>query len=523
MFKKLTKRPLLLIFFLLLTVIVAAVVLAQFMAKDALSDYLDRKLPKHVQLQYENMEVNLIDGTIALQDIALDFYDHDSMVLNTTVRMDGMALKGLAYWDFLVNKEIYVRRLLLERPRLRHYPYRMQPKKETEPMGVVELLKAIEIGEFSVEEGTLTLLRETSDSVAFAVNDVNFSIDNIRTDPERITKKIPVTYEAYELNADSLYVNLGPFEKLNVTSLTWNQSYAKIAGLRLHSKYSKTELSRQLSVERDHIDLQIPEMKLDSIRFGFEKNTLYIHTGSGIIKKPDLEMYRDKLIADDTKNKKLYSRSLRELPIHIEVPKVEIANGRISYSEQVTTNASPGKLLFENLNATILNISNTYPEGDKTEIKARTKFMGDGDMTLDWSFDVNHDNDAFLAAGTVSNFNTERINPFLESNLRAKASGTIEQMYFTVSGNGVSASGDIKMKYDDFRFQVLKKDGSGVNRFLTAIGNLFVDSGSDTDAEGFRHGNIYAERDPTKSFFNYLWLNVQDGTISVLTGNGEKE
>ena len=66
-----------------------------------------------------------------------------------------------------------------------------------------------------------------------------------------------------------------------------------------------------------------------------------------------------------------------------------------------------------------------------------------------------------------------------------------------------------------------KKDN--VNKFLTTIGNLFVNDGSKTDEDGYRHGTINVNRNQTKSFFNYLWLNVQDGLISTLTGNGEKK
>lgn len=523
MSRKLNKKPLIRIFIVLLLMFTALVIIAQISAKSAVANFLDRKLPQHVQLHYKDMDANVLSGSIGLRDVSLDFYDRDSMLLNTKVKMDAISLEGLDYWDFLVNASIDVRRLLVERPEVRHYPDRVLSKKDEEPEGVVQLLKTIEIRELSIENGSLDLIQDAIDSIALTISDVNIKVENISTGPQRITKKIPVDYGNFELDADSLYVNLGRYEELEAARLLWNRTRAKVTGLKLHSKYDKMALSKHLTTERDYVDLQISQMNLDSIRFGFEKDTFFIATGTGAIETPKLEIYRDKLVADDTTVKILYSRSIRQLPIHIDVPKFEIRDGKITYSERIADATAPGKLSFEQLNATLLNISNTYPTGGKTEIKASTKFMGYADMTLDWSFDVNRTNDAFLAAGTVFNFNTTSINPFLESNLRAKASGTIDQMYFTVSGNSTSAAGDMKMKYDDFRFQVLKKDGSGINRLLTVVGNMFIDSGSDTDAEGFRHGTIHAERDPNKSFFNYLWLNVRDGTLNTLTGDGEKE
>lgn len=518
-----TKNTVIRVLFVLALLFAIVVVIAQITAKSAVADFLERKLPHHVQLKYENMDANVLSGTIGLRDISIDFYDRDSMLLNTKVTMDAIALEGLSYWDFLVNSKIDVRHLLLERPQVRHYPYRMLPKKYKEPEGVVQLLKVISLKELSVQNGSLDLLRDDVDSIALALRNLNFSVENTSTGPDQIVKRIPVDYGNYEMNADSLYVNLGPYEKLDVAGIHWNREGARITGLQLQSKFGKRALSTHLMEERDHVDLKIPEMRLDSIRFGFEKDTFFIVTGKGIIDQPALELYRDKFVADDKATKKLYSRSIRQLPIHIDVPEIEIVNGTVVYSERVADVSNPGKLSFKSLNATLSNISNTYASGEKTLIKARTKFMGEADMTLDWSFDINRTNDAFFASGTVSNFNATSINPFLESNVRAKASGSIDELYFTINGNSISSSGDMKMKYQDFRFQVLKKNRLGINKLLTAIGNIFIDDGSKTDAAGFRYGNIAAERDPTKSFFNYLWLNVRNGTLSTLTGNGEKD
>lgn len=522
MIKKLTKKSVLRIALLLLVIIGIVVAIAQLMAQKMVFDFLARKLPQHVHLNYKNVNANVLTGTIGLKDISLEFYDRDSMILNTKVRMDALVLEGLGYWDFFFRNTINVRRLLLERPEVRHYPYRVFSKKNGESEGVVQLLKTIELKELAVKNGRLYLLQESSDSTALSVRDVNFTLDSVRTGPDRISKKIPVAYGNYELIADSLYVNLGQYEELQVSKVVWNRSQAKVKGLRLRSKYDKLALSKYLTTERDHIDLEIPKMDLDSIRFGFEKDTFFITTGTGTIRGPRLELFRDKLVSDNETKKQLYSRSIRQLPIHITVPRIEISNGNVVYSERVADVDNPGKLSFEKLNVTLSNLSNTYKIGERTAVRAETKFMGYADMTLDWSFDINRTDEAFIASGTLSNFNTESINPFLESNLRARASGSIEQLYFTVYGDAISSTGDIKMKYTDLRFEVLKKNRSGINKVLTAIGNIFVNDGSDTDAEGYRYGDIDIERDVNTSFFNYLWLSVRDGTLSTLTGNGKK-
>ena len=110
-----------------------------------------------------------------------------------------------------------------------------------------------------------------------------------------------------------------------------------------------------------------------------------------------------------------------------------------------------------------------------------------------------------------------------KSNLRTKISGQLDELYFTTSSNATEAVGDIKIKYKDLEFKVLGKDRLKVNKFLTKVGSLFIDNGSKADSKGYRYGEIKTERDPTKSYFNYIWLQIKDGIISVLTGSGKKE
>jgi len=203
MSKKLTKKPIVQIVLVILTVFVVGIAIAQLMAKNAVSNFLIRKLPHHVQLNYNGMDVNVLNGTVSLKDITLDFYDRDSMLLNTSVRMDDIALEGLGYWDFLFHKKIDVKQLLLKRPQVRYYPYRLLPKKDAEPEGVVKLLKGIAIGKLSVENGRLDLLQQGEDSIALSVKDVNFFVLLITAIPRRLLL-LPISRQ--DTNRTILYI-----------------------------------------------------------------------------------------------------------------------------------------------------------------------------------------------------------------------------------------------------------------------------------------------------------------------------
>jgi hypothetical protein len=100
--------------------------------------------------------------------------------------------------------------------------------------------------------------------------------------------------------------------------------------------------------------------------------------------------------------------------------------------------------------------------------------------------------------------------------------GKVNELYFTAYGNRNFANGTMKMKYEDLEFELLKKDRLKINKVLSAIGNLFINDGSDADAQGYRYGAIEVERDPSKSLFNYFWSCTQDGLLSTIMGDGKK-
>ncbi|WP_347343954.1 hypothetical protein [Maribacter aestuarii] len=157
-------------------------------------------------------------------------------------------------------------------------------------------------------------------------------------------------------------------------------------------------------------------------------------------------------------------------------------------------------------------------------IVLKSDLMGEGKLNFDWSFKVNDPDERFLVQGSLSNFDTTSLNDFLVPSLNVKTEGQIEQLYFTISGDEYVANGDVKMRYNDFKFKILEKDGLGINKVLTFIGNLFIDDGSKTDENGYRYGAIEnVERNQKKSFFNFLWISLQEGLLHLLSGNGKKK
>ena len=469
------------------------------------------------------MEVNLITGSVGFSDVGLEFMDKEDNIKKDGINLEAIDLKGLSYYQALFGKTIGFREIRLLRPKAEYYHGNHEVENDGVAASDSSKERTLSIAQLSVVDGEFRLIGKSTDSVVFSMENLNFSLENIKLDRETIEREIPFSYGDYDLSTGRVYADLGPYEALTLSRTNIKDKELQLSNLSLRSKYNRATLSKKLNKERDYIDLKIPELKLSGMDIGFNTERFFLKATSFILQNPKMEIFRDKLVQDDYEPKKLYSRMLRELPIDLNVSEVMVNDGYIAYSELVKMGTVPGEIVFADLQASIGNVSNTHESGEKTEVKAVAQLMGMAPIELIWNFDVNKQNDAFFVSGVVKNFKSESINQFLRSNLRTEAEGDVQELYFTVSGDAISSSGDMKMNYDDFRFTVLKKNRMGVNKLLTFVGNIFTNDGSKTDESGYRYGEIYAERDNTKSFFNYLWLNVMDGIVNTLTGDGKKE
>ena len=494
---------------IILALILIAVV-AQIMFTNKVETALQEKVPASLNLTYGNLSTNVLLGKISLSDVSAN-----NSGQNIDFKAKSMTVSGLSYIPLLQNGDITINELHLEAPEVVYHQTEKDttPKKDEKSPSNTYIVK-----NFSIQNGRFTMLNTTSDSTAI-VEGIDFTLSDIKFDRETAQESIPFAYGKYQLNTDKGHYNISPLEFIEFEGMQLNPDAGELQQFVLRTKYSKAKLSRRLAVEHDHYDLTIDNIILDDWDFGFEDELPYFHLDELELRTPIFHVYRDKLLPDDTTHKKLYNQALRELDMDLQVDSIQISEGLITYQERLEADVDPENLTFSAIEATINNLHN-QGKGDVT-VEINAKLMDNGPFTLDWSFDPQNKANTFLAKGSLSNFQSESINPFLKTNLNAEVEGTIQQMYFTINGNELESQGDIKMKYDDFEFTVLKKDGLGVNKILTAVVNLFAKNGEKTDEDGFRHGNFKVGRNQDKSFFNYLWINLKEGLVDTMTGRGK--
>ncbi|WP_158975296.1 hypothetical protein [Cellulophaga sp. L1A9] len=485
---------------------------AHFYVKNKIAHGLKEELTSTLQVEYEALSLSLLFNHLSLENITLA---HQS-VLNTT-KIGSLSLNGFGYLEYLRHGTISVEHIKIDDVKAAFYT---KDSTETKKSKTSAFKEKIKVHNFQLTNANVRLIDRKTDSLQFSAEAITMSLQDVKVSSNTVQNKIPFTYSSYTLAANAIKTALGPYEDLYIDKFKLDGAVV-INGVELKTKYTKVALQKHISKERDWIYLKIPEVTLSKFDFTIEQDSFDVKIPSVVLKDLALEMYRNKLMPDDYSLKDMFGKTIRNLPFGLTIPCLMVENGSVSYSELVAPGTKPGELIFTEVTSVMKNISSV---GSKPlTIKNKAKIMGAAPIELDWSFYEENGKHLFKASGVISNFNTKELDAFLRPNLRAEAKGTIDALYFTISGDEFVSSGDLKMSYSDFSFVVLKKDRLGVNKLLTALVNIFTNDGSKTDEYGFRFGQIKVERDPTKSFFNYLWINVKDGILHTFTGNGKKE
>ncbi|WP_044403217.1 hypothetical protein [Lacinutrix sp. Hel_I_90] len=503
-------------------IVVGLILYANKTIEDKIENFLANRLPEIVFQKNEGIALNIFEGTITIKKLVVEIKNKNNENNHAFVDLEALIIEDISYWDYLFKSEIRIEDIKLKSPNIVYYKDRYEKNEKSDSTsGFIKIYKPILIDELSIDNATFHIYDSKKDSVLLYVENATIEIDAIEINNKTIRQRLPVSFKAYEVDADSIFVKASDFENLSTSNFKLKNNKAVINTIQLKTKFSRKALSGIISKERDHFNLKIESLKCEGIGFGFKNRNLYISSKQININNADFEIFRDKLVNDDESIKKMYSESIRSIPFDLTVDSVFVNEAHIKYTEKVNADNSGGAIDFSKLYAKISNVSNTYKSPEMTNLNIQGVFMEATPFTVDWSFDVNSKTDSFVFATAMDKLELSKINTFTEPNLNVRLEGVTNQTYFTIDGNNTKSKVDLKVNYEDLNISVLSKNGKTENWFLSTVANLFVSNTSKDQSDYFRASQAEVDRDKTKSIFNFIWLNIKQGLLKSMTGDGE--
>lgn len=495
-------------YILVLSIILIGLIIGVLMLDRIIESEVSKLLQKEFgqELEYKKLNSNVFSDHYEINQ--LSFRNREFQILTDTLSID-----GFSFYDYFLKNKITIGQINLISPH-----FTILKNEDTisskEPDEIKEFGKNITIEKLAVKNGKL-VYTQRKDSL-LSVGNFNFRWDSIAIS-ENTTKINPFILGNYSFTATDLQYDLVEHHGFGVQKINLTEGGFLFSGIWLKPEYSREEFRKIIPYEKDMYDLTIDTLFV-------EKPFLQINTIPAVLKSSeinfrgvDFEIYRDKTVRDDPRQKKMYSEMLRTLGIELGIEKLKIEDTYIKYQERIYADRYLGRVEFYDLSAEIKNLTNIGMASEnfsKVQIDIRTNFMNTSDLKVKWEFDISNERDEFRISGRSTKIPPEAMNPFFIPAMNIKSKGSIDELYFNIHGNKDEALSNLKLRYHDFSVEVLKEDGAGKKGIASFFANLILKSQSKNGSGTVQ--NVPVIRDKTKSFWNFFWKAIYGGLKEVM-------
>ena len=362
---------------------------------------------------------------------------------------------------------------------------------------------------YMVKEGTLNLYDLTASKkdtlTAGIVMNLDFTAEKAAT-----------------VSADSLYTFA--INDLNYSSDSKNMAASSFS---MKPNYSDYNFTSRFKYQKDRIEAGFKNISVQGFNLSdyFKSGSII---SSGIeISKMDLKVFRDKRKEFRHINKPSFQDMIYSFPGLLRIDSISLLNGDITYSEHAEKANVSGILTFNDINATISNITNDVKyktESTSLSLKAKGMLMGKGKIAIFLKSRVYNVNNCFSVTGTLSGLELLELSTFIEkSSSIYVTSGTIDNMNFSFLADNKKASGTMTMLYHGLDIAVKNRQTGDTTalkeKIISSIANIKLKDSNPLPNKDVRIGIIDYERDPERFLFNYCAKAIMSGIKSSLVKN----
>lgn len=498
-------------------VIAVSGTLLLILAGSLLSYYASRQLEKRLKLiggTFDALNINLISQRLTIHELEFHIRGDSVDSVPTTGKIKNVTVNNINLYEILVKNKLRIKEVTVSDGNIR-INQKTTLKDSASSSSNVEL-ESIIVDRFIVKNLTTTVV---DDSVLRYSGTLSLSIDNIQSSDTSDVSN----FEAYSLKDIEaritklvIHESAGLYQtKISTVALNSSEQNLQIDSILLIPKYSKYKFAKAAGKQIDRINTFIRRVEIKGLHFDQFRDSAFVASNINII-AAEVSSFRDKRMPFMQKeNKPLPMDALKGLNFSIEVDTIRLKDSKITYEEFPTDGFNSGKVIFENLQATLTNLSNrTYQNKPAyATLTASASLMGKGQIQASFFLPI-EDKTPYHAEGKISKMSLHHLNPALE-NLAfiSIESGRLNEINFNFDYTDKDSNGELTINYQDLKINGLKKEKSVViNDLKTFLINTVVkndkDKGIPTEK---RTGTIAFERDKKRQIFNYWWKSLLSG------------
>ncbi|MES2274417.1 MAG: hypothetical protein V4592_00225 [Bacteroidota bacterium] len=494
-------------------------------------------------IEYSDFDLNIASGNATLTDFKLvpDTAVYQKLLALKkapdnlfTLSVKKLTIKNVGARKAYQEKILNIDNITIDKPSLTIVNHRL-PFNDTVKVGtpqtpyqiIKKVFKQLRIDSIALKDISLNYINKSNAlTKQTAIRHLDISITNIQIDslssqdPNRFyyTKGVEFILHDYRMaTADSLYY-------LKVKQLSFNTALRNMVldEAALTPRYSKKAFFKKIGRSDDRFDLSFKKIAISDIDLQRFLRDQKLYAGLLDISNGKVEIYADNSYKGKKTSKigKDPHQQLQKVALDMKLKRLNLHNTSITYAEADATSGYTGIINFENTTGTFYNVTN---DADAKKLnpfmiaRIRTRFLGAAPLAVNFKFNLNAKDGAFNYSGTLGKFDGRVLDKLVRPlALIHVKSADIDQLNFNVNASNYGGKGHLEFYYHKLNVELLKKDTGKVGLvkqgLISKIANTLIIEDDNPDKKGnFRPGPIELKREPTVSFFSFLYKALLDG------------
>jgi hypothetical protein len=542
------------LFFLLILVVLVAGGLIYY--KKWRKELLHEKIPQLVFLEsdslyritYDTIDIDEVEGEIVIRNLQLipdSTYKKptDSTLPRNLLRVTvpELYVTGVQTDAAVLNKEVIATRIKLTRPVVTMYNNRRGAKdNDTTPTTdkiykiLLRGLEKIKVDTIIITDADYHICRWPKGDTVFSGTKINAQLHHINISDSTST--------------DSTRILFAQRAALEVNKLTLRRS-TQLYKYQLNDLVLRSE-ERSFAVDHLHITPLLGEAafvkaaKWQTDRFDFDLynllfkkvNVQELLNGNLLadeltIKKASCKIFRDRSYPFKKENKVGHypHQELQKIPVDVALKKVVVQQGYIEYKERSPQTGSSGNVVFDNVYATLHNVTNRQKDIRRNgifTINFNSRLLSSIPLSATLKLYLGNDNGKFTLNGSLKSTDATIFNRLSKPMAMVEInSGNINSLDFNFVGNDHQAKGIIRLLYNDLKIRILKKDEEDreikSRKMVSLLANIVISDANPEKKKPERIVTVAYARDVNRSLFNLIWKAIFDGVQKTVGIDGK--
>lgn len=429
------------------------------------------------------------------------------------------------------SKDLWITELRLFRPDLEIFVDQAKPsgRKEKSIDDKKEILESIQVDEFELVEGKISIFQKDGSKAPQEIKDLNLGFKDLAfnlVDLSGLSRQA-ILKKDFQLDFPNFQLLLkDSLNSISVGRVAVNNEEIVLRDVSYGPRIGKYHYARKVGYQTDVARIQIPEVRIKKPDLDKLIEQEIMEADLVVLEGIEGEFFRDKRFErPNYVFKPMPQELMKNIGVIAKIDTLLVKDAKIVYLEFPEKGMVPGEIYFSELDALLAPFhlgkgAETYYVRE-SQLLANAKINGEAPISLQGRLYFDEPYRMNINA-QLGEFDLDLINSILKYNafVRVRA-GRINSGDWSFTANEREAFGKMKLLYSGLNLELLEvrtlERGRGRSRILTFVLNTFAVRSNNPRKfiGGTVQSNIYHQRDSDRFIFNYWWRT----TVSGLKGS----